>query len=179
MYIQPCCIATELPPIARQPFAYFQSNGDWLLTDLMASVSQLVPGSVCLITIPEVDVFLLRTLSNYFEKGWFKALLLVTNKNQAALVRNELEPYLDRVCYTFDAHVLDGMFALTNFSRFLAIQGAMLTKKDFTLCQYSSSYGNDAELFKSATEAILPKLKMTTVLPCSHELIVKLLNKKF
>lgn len=179
MYIQPCCINNELPPIARQPFAYFQSNGDWLLKDLMAAVGQLVPDAVCLITIPEVDVFTLRTLNTYLVKGWFKALLLVTNKPQTELVKNELAGNLDKVCYTFDSHILDGVFALTDFHRFLHIQGPLLLQTDFTLCMYSSSYGTDAGLFKSATEAITPKLKLTTVLPNKNELIVKLLNKKY
>ena len=84
MYIQPCCIEKEIPQLMRkQPFSFFQSNGDWTVQDLLKAVGSLVPHAVCLLAIPEADVFLLRTLRTYLSKGWLRALVLVTPPRKA------------------------------------------------------------------------------------------------
>ena len=91
MYIQPCCIEKELPELLRkQPFCFFQSNGDWTVRDLMKAVSEMVPHAMCLMAIPEVDVYLLRTLRTYLSKGWYRGLVLVTAEPQGELVRQEM-----------------------------------------------------------------------------------------
>lgn len=179
MYIQPCCIDKELPPIAKQPVAYFQSNGDWLLSDLLSSIAYLVPGSVCLITIPEVDVYLLRTLNTYLEKGWFSALMLVTNINQTELVRGELGKHIDRVQYGSDSHLLDGCLALTNFGQHLVVLGPLLLTKDFTYCQYSSSYARTPDLYGQAIESITPKLKLSATIRSKNEWVQKILKRDY
>lgn len=190
MYIQPCCINQELPPIARQPFSFFQSNGDWTVDKLMASVSQLVENAVCVMVIPEVNVFLLRTLNTYLAKDWYKSIILLTTSNQAEMVRAEFGSNISRVLYAHHKQVADGQFALTNFKHYLVIQGPLLLENDFTLCSYSSSYGNSNDSngerakqtvssFKAAFDAVIPRLRMHTDIASDNELIQKLINLDF
>lgn len=190
MYIQPCCIDKELPPIARQPFSFFQSNGDWTVDKLMSSVSQLVENAVCVLVIPEVDVFLLRTLNTYLAKDWYKSIILLTANNQTEMVRAEFGSNISRVLYAHHKQVTDGQFGLTNFKKHLMIQGPMLIANDFTLCSYSSSFvsSNDKDekraklsvsSFKSALDAIIPRLRMHADIASDDELIQKLITLDF
>lgn len=190
MYIQPCCIDKELPPIARQPFAFFQSNGDWTVEKLMKAISQLVEGSVCVLVLPEVNVFLLRTLNTYLAKEWYKSLILLTADNQAAMVRAEFGRNLPRVQYAHHKQVMDGQFLLTNFKQHLVVQGPLLLDNDFTLCNYSSSFGNiydkDSDraaltmsAFKASLDAVIPRLRMHTDIASDDEQIHKLISLDF
>lgn len=180
MYIQPCCIEKELPELMRkQPFSFFQSNGDWTVQDLMKSVGQLVPHAVCLLALPEADVFLLRTLRTYLSKGWLRALVLVTAEPQGELVKAELQSYLPLVTYANHNQVQDGLLALTDFGKFLVVQGAMLTEKDFTLCQYTGYFGTSGEVFASAVEAVCARAKMGAFIKSPHEDIQSLLDKEY
>ena len=180
MYIQPCCIEKELPELLKkQPFSFFQSNGDWTVQDLMKAVSSLVPTSVCLLALPQVDVFLLRTLRTYLSKGWYRALVLVTAEPQGELVKQELNSMLPLVTYANHNQVQDGMLALTDFGKFLVIQGAMLTEKDFSLCQYAGFYGPSSTMFASAVEAVCARAKMGAFIRSPHADITSLLNKEY
>lgn len=179
MYIQPCCVDKELPPIVKQPFAFFQSNGDWDVSKLMSSVSYLIENPVCLMVIPEVNVFLLRTLNTYLEKDWYRSLCLLTAVNQTGLVKAEFGKNISCVHYANSKQVMDGQFALTNLYRHLVVQGPLLIENDFTLCNYSSFCGTDAGVFKSALEAAIPRLRMNATVTSDDELIVKLLSLDF
>lgn len=178
MYIEPCCIDKQLPPVVRQPFAFFQSNGDWAVQKLMSAVSHMVPESVCILVIPSVDVSLLRVLNHYLSRGWYKAVMLLTAENQEDLVRRELSGMLDRVHYAIDNHVLDGQLILTSDGLTLAIQGAMLLEPDFSLCSYSSAYGNDLRILQEVTDAIIPIFRLHTVISSENEEVVAILERK-
>lgn len=180
MYIQPCCIEKEIPQMMRkQPFSFFQSNGDWTVQDLLKAVGSLVPHAVCLLAIPEADVFLLRTLRTYLSKGWLRALVLVTSTPQGELVKQEMGSMLPLMTYASHDQVQDGLLALTDFGRFLVVQGAMLTEKDFSLCQYAGFYGPSSEVFASAVEALTARAKMGAFIRSPHEDIRSLLNKEY
>lgn len=180
MYIQPCCIEKELPELMRkQPFSFFQSNGDWTVRDLLKSVGQLVPHAVCLLAIPEADVFLLRTLRTYLTKGWLRGLVLVTAEPQGELVKAEMSSMLPLVTYANHDQVQDGLLALTDFGRFLVVQGAMLTEKDFSLCQYAGYYGPGSQVFASAVEAVSARAKMGAFIKSPHADIKSLLDKEY
>ena len=132
MYIQPCCIEKEIPQLMRkQPFSFFQSNGDWTVQDLLKAVGSLVPHAVCLLAIPEADVFLLRTLRTYLSKGWLRALVLVTSTPQGELVKQEMGSMLPLMTYASHDQVQDGLLALTDFGRFLVVQGGDAYRKGF------------------------------------------------
>ena len=180
MYIQPCCIEKELPQLLKQhPFCFFQSNGDWTTQDLMKAVSCLVNHAVVLLAIPEVDVYLLRTLRTYLSKGWYRGLVLVTAEPQGELVKAEMGSMLPLVTYANHHQVQDGLLALTDFGKFLVVQGAMLTEKDFSLCQYAGYYGTDGKVFASAVEAVSARAKMGAFIVSPHEDIRSLLNKEY
>lgn len=179
MYIQPCCIEKELPALLRQsPFAFFQSNGDWLATDLMKSVSCLVSGAVALIAIDEADVFLLRTLRTYLAKDWYRGVILCTARQQTEQVESELAGYLDRVTYVGNPQIVDGMFALANASRYLVVQGPLLAEKDFSLCQYAGYFGSEAAPFRAATEALTAKVKTSAFLRSKDEWVEAVIHKR-
>ena len=160
MYVQPCCIEKELPQLLRErPFTFFQSNGDWTVKDLMKAVAYLVPDATCLLSIPEVDVYLLRLLHMYLLKGWYRNMVLVTRESQEALVRSVFGDSLPNVTYTSNNQVMDGVFALSNGNSRLLIQGPLLTEIDFTLCQYAGYYGTDSAVFYGGIEALIAKVR--------------------
>lgn len=180
MYIQPCCIEKELPELLRkQPFAFFQSNGDWTTADLMKAVSCMVQNALCILSLPEVDVYLLRTLRTYLSKGWFRGLVLITAEPQAELVKSEMGGMLQLVTYVNNYQIQDGMFALTDFLNFIVIQGAMLTEKDFSLCLYSAYRGKDPNVFASAVESLTTKAKIGAFIKSQNEDIKSLLDKDY
>ena len=180
MYIQPCCIEKELPQLLKQQsFCFFQSNGDWQVTDLMKSVSCLIPHSLILLAIPEVDVFLLRTIRTYLSKGWYRGFVLLTSSPQAELVKSEMGNLIQLVSYANHYQVQDGMLALTDFNKYLVIQGAMLLEKDFSLCKYTAYYGTEPRLFASAIEAETARVKMGAFIKSPYEDIKSLLDKDY
>jgi len=178
-YIEPCCIDKQLPPVLKQPFAFFQSGGDWTVIDLMKAASYLVEKAVCVLVIPEVDVFLLRKLNTYLVKGWYEGVVLLTNTNQADLVLSEFGSNISQVHYATSAQVADGQFALTNFSNHLLVQGPMLLEKDFILSNYSSYSGGSSSLFKAALEAAIPKLRLHPLIESDNEQVKNLLDFKW
>lgn len=178
-YIEPCCIDKQLPPVLKQPFAFFQSGGDWTVAELMKAASFLVEKAVCVLVIPEVDVFLLRKLNTFLVKKWYEGVVLLTNTNQADLVLSEFGSNIPRVHYATSPQVADGQFALTNFSNHLLIQGPMLLEKDFILSNYSSSMSSYSELFKAGLEAAIPKLRLHPIIESGNEKVKELLDFKW
>ena len=179
MYIQPCCINRELPELMRAtPFTFFQSNGDWVLKDLMAAVGFLVPECTCLIAIPEVDVFLLRVLNTYLMKGWYRSLVLLTHDNQEGLVREVLSVSMEKVTYACNKQLMDGAFALSNGKHHLLVQGPLLLEKDFTLCQYAGYFGSDAAVLYSGIESLTAKVKTGAFVRSEEEMCLRMLNKR-
>lgn len=180
MYIQPCCIEKELPAmLKKQPFCFFQSNGDWVTQDLMKAVSYIVPHAIVLLAIPSIDVYLLRSLRTYLSKGWYRGLVLLTSEPQSDLVKKEMGNMLPLVTYANNNQIQDGLLALTDFGQFLVIQGAMLTEKDFSLCSYAGYFGKDSSVFASAVEALLARAKMGAFIVSPNEDIRSLLNKDY
>ena len=79
---------------------------------------------------------------------------------------------------------LDGYIArhynqTTDFGKFLVVQGAMLTEKDFSLCQYAGYYGPGSQVFASAVEAVSARAKMGAFIVSPHEDIRSLLQKEY
>lgn len=177
MYVQPCCISKELPALVKGGTRFFQSNGDWTLQDMMSAVSCLVPKAAALVSLPETDVFLLRAFRTYLSRGWFRSLLLLTGSPQSDLVNEELSPVISGVSYASSHQVQDGVFALTDGSVFMVVQGPMLLEKDFSLCQYAVYYGVDKEVFFSAVEALTAKLHTSAFLRSEEELAKRILRK--
>ena len=176
MYIEPCCIDKQLPALIRRSqggFCFFQTNGDCDLKKLLDSVSHMasgVGGHVLVLTIPEVDITMLRTLAYYFRRGWTRALLLLTRAVQTELIQTELADYIDHIHYAADPLIIDGQLAILSTSTVpepaegqgssgLIIQGAMLSQPDFSLSLYSAWLGTDRDIIRSAIDPAIAKLK--------------------
>lgn len=179
MYIEPCCFDKQLRSMSRQPIAYFQTNGDVLVSSFLKALMQCVPGGMLILTMPQVDVPLLRKLYTYLVKDWLSAVVLLTSTDQTELIRGEFGDKIDRVHYAFHSQVIDGQLAMTNFSDCLVLQGAMLIEKDFSLCNYSLSCNRNAEMFKSALHGTVPRLRQQPVIKSEHQDVLKFLALDF
>lgn len=180
MYIEPCCIDRRLPELLeKEPFCFFQSNGDWTVTDLMKAVSWLAEGGVALLAVPDADVFLLRSLCTYLAKGWYRALVLVTREDRTELVRRETGSMLPSVHYAFDSRLEGGMLALTDFDRYLAVQGPMPVEKDFRLCHYAAYYGRSYGTFLGCVEAVLSVARTSPAIRSGNDLVGRFLKRQF
>ena len=197
MYIEPCCIDKQLPALIRRSqggFCFFQTNGDCDLKKLLDSVSHMasgVGGHVLVLTVPEVDITMLRTLAYYFRRGWTRALLLLTRAVQTELIQTELADYIDHIHYAADPLIIDGQLAILSTSTVpepaegqgssgLIIQGAMLSQPDFSLSLYTAWLGTDRDIIRSAIDPAIAKLKAKPQIDHSqHPEVARILERNF
>lgn len=161
-YQEPCCIDKNLPLALRdnKGMLFFQTSGDVLLGHLLKSVSYMAGDShVLVISVPEVDINFMRILKHYMDRGWTKALCLLTQSAQDNLVTEELGPHIDKVQYASDPLILDGLLAIVGAEKAVVIQGAILSKKDFSLCHYAAWTGSDKAVLQQAIDPLIAKLK--------------------
>ena len=188
-YIEPCCIENQLPPLIKRGTTFFQTNGDVTLRKLLDATTPLIgtEGHTMVLTVPEVDIELLRTLAYYLRRDITKRLLLLTRTAQKELVESELAEWIDRVKYAADPLVIDGQLALiggdvtTGSGDFvtsgeaatategeapkcLIIQGAMLSQTDFSLSLYTAWLGDDMETVHAAIDPALAKLRTKAII---------------
>ena len=187
-YIEPCCIDRQLPQLIKQSragFCFFQTSGDVSLEKLLGAVSHMasgVGGHILILTVPEVDIPMLRTLAYYFRRGWTQALLLLTREVQTALIESELADYLASVHYAADPLIIDGQLAIidTAEARALIIQGAMLSQPDFSLSLYTAWLGTDPDTIRAALDPAIAKLKTKPLIDRSTQpLVARVLDRKF
>ena len=204
MYIEPCCIDKQLPALIRRSqggFCFFQTNGDCDLKKLLDSVSHMasgVGGHVLVLTLPEVDITMLRTLAYYFRRGWTRALLLLTRAVQTELIQTELADYIDHIHYAADPLIIDGQLAILSaltvpvvrqahqpdtvpeLVEGLIIQGAMLSQPDFSLSLYTAWLGTDRDIIRSAIDPAIAKLKAKPQIDHSqHPEVARILERNF
>lgn len=196
MWIEPCCADRQLPSAiknAKGGFCFFQTNGDVLLETLLKSVSYLAgSGHTLLLSVPEADIRLLRTLNQYMTRGWTKAVLLLSQSPQEDLVSSELAANIDKVQYASDPMILDGLLAIIPArpsptptqtgaeNKAVVIQGAILSKQDFSLCHYAAWYGRDREILQQAIDPLIAKLKTKARIDHKENPDVAIiLNRKF
>ena len=197
MYIEPCCIDKQLPALIRRSqggFCFFQTNGDCDLKKLLDSVSHMASGGgghVLVLTIPEVDITMLRTLAYYFRRGWTRALLLLTRAVQTELIQTELADYIDHIHYAADPLIIDGQLAILSTSTVpepaegqgssgLIIQGAMLSQPDFSLSLYTACLTTDRDIIRSAIDPAIAKLKAKPQIDHSqHQEVARILERNF
>lgn len=159
--IEPCCIDRQLPTLLRSNGVYhfFSSNGDWTFEKLMSAVSYMVSGGVMVLAIPEVDVFLLRTIRTYIVKGWYRGVILLTSNNQEELVTTELGKYQSSVVYVHDERYKLSQFALNDGEHSLVIQGPLLLEMDNHYSTYSAYFGKDAGAFVNAMGGVISRVR--------------------
>ncbi len=202
MYIEPCCIDKQLPALIRRSqggFCFFQTNGDCDLKKLLDSVSHMASGGgghVLVLTVPEVDITMLRTLAYYFRRGWTRALLLLTRAVQTELIQTELADYIDHIHYAADPLIIDGQLVILSAltvptstvpepaegqgSSGLIIQGAMLSQPDFSLSLYTAWLGTDRDIIRSAIDPAIAKLKAKPQIDHSqHPEVARILERNF
>ena len=195
-YIEPCCIDRQLPGLIKQSragFCFFQTNGDVTLEKFLGAVSHMasgVGGHVLMLTVPEVDIPMLRTLAYYFRRGWTQALLLLTREAQTALIESELADYLASVHYAADPLIIDGQLAIIESvasaavpqqpAKALIIQGAMLSQPDFSLSLYTAWLGTDTDTIRAAIDPAIAKLKTKPLLDRSQQpQVARVLQRQF
>lgn len=187
-YIEPCCIDSQLPGLirgSRGGFCFFQTSGDVTLEKFLGAVSHMASGAgghVLVLTVPEVDIQMLRTLAYYFRRGWTQALLLLTREAQASLIEGELSDWIDRVHYAADPLIIDGQLAIidTTATKALIIQGAMLSQPDFSLSLYAAWLGSDPDMIRTALDPAIAKLKTKPLLDRSlHPQVARVLARQF
>ena len=195
-YIEPCCIDRQLPGLIKQSragFCFFQTNGDVTLEKLLGAVSHMasgVGGHILMLTVPEVDIPMLRTLAYYFRRGWTQALLLLTREAQTALIESELADYLASVHYAADPLIIDGQLAIIESvasaavpqqpAKALIIQGAMLSQPDFSLSLYAAWLGTDTDTIRAAIDPAIAKLKTKPLLDRSQQpQVARVLQRQF
>lgn len=209
-YIEPCCIDRQLPGLIKQSragFCFFQTNGDVTLEKLLGAVSHMasgVGGHILMLTVPEVDIPMLRTLAYYFRRGWTQALLLLTREAQTALIESELADYLASVHYAADPLIIDGQLAIMEVkaqteadtaqaeaesvasavpqqpAKALIIQGAMLSQPDFSLSLYAAWLGSDTDTIRAAIDPAIAKLKTKPLLDRSQQpQVARVLQRQF
>jgi len=161
MYIEPCCIDSQLPKLLREhPMVFFQSNGDWNVSKLMKAVACMVDGHDILLALPEVDIDLLRFLYYWFGRGWINHLSLITTNDQSDLIRQELPDRLKNISYCYDWLIIDSLICLYGEKNSLVIQGPMLLKTDYSLSLYSAYFGKDNNMVSQAVEPFESKLRI-------------------
>lgn len=178
-YIEPCCCDRQLPVLLRERrTAFFQTNGDVTVQKFMGAVGCMAgqPSELWLM-LPAVDFALLRTLRQWFQRGWISSLHLLTQENQetevmaelgeAALANTPAECTAGAVDYAHDPLVIDGLLAFIGPEHVVAIQGAMLTKVDFSLSLYAASFGPRQKYFdapdgkvRMMLEPVISKMKI-------------------
>lgn len=189
MYLEPCCIAKDLPKLLKENTfrdksgrtrnaVCFQSGGDWTVTDLLKAVTCLADKGILILAMPEVDENLLRTVSTYLSRDWCKELLLVTHEGQEQLVRESLAGHLEKVTYSVNKGLYEGFLGLFNGLKCVAVNGPMLLDKSFSICLYSAMYGDDPDIIYSATDAFRPLLRMNSVIKGGGTLTEEFLNHK-
>ena len=195
-YIEPCCIDRQLPGLIKQSragFCFFQTSGDVTLEKLLGAVSHMASGAgghILMLTVPEVDIPMLRTLAYYFRRGWTQALLLLTREAQTALIESELADYLASVHYAADPLIIDGQLAIIESvasaavpqqpAKALIIQGAMLSQPDFSLSLYTAWLGTDTDTIRAAIDPAIAKLKTKPLLDRSQQpQVARVLQRQF
>jgi len=186
-YIEPCCCDRQLPVLLRERrTAFFQTNGDVTVQKFMGAVGCMAgqPSELWLM-LPQVDLALLRTLRQWFQRGWISSLHLLTQENQEADVMAELGEAAQcaavaqqpteqaAVDYAHDPLVLDGLLAFIGTEHVVAIQGAMLTQVDFSLSLYAASFGPRQKYFDASDgkvrmmlEPVISKMKIKARKKC-------------
>ena len=195
-YIEPCCIDRQLPGLIKQSragFCFFQTSGDVTLEKLLGAVSHMASGAgghILMLTVPEVDIPMLRTLAYYFRRGWTQALLLLTREAQTALIESELADYLASVHYAADPLIIDGQLAIIESvasaavpqqpAKALIIQGAMLSQPDFSLSLYAAWLGSDTDTIRAALDPAIAKLKTKPLIDRSQQpQVARVLQRQF
>ena len=195
-YIEPCCIDRQLPGLIKQSragFCFFQTSGDVTLEKLLGAVSHMASGAgghILMLTVPEVDIPMLRTLAYYFRRGWTQALLLLTREAQTALIESELADYLASVHYAADPLIIDGQLAIIESvasaavpqqpAKALIIQGAMLSQPDFSLSLYAAWLGSDTDTIRAAIDPAIAKLKTKPLIDRSQQpQVARVLQRQF
>lgn len=164
MYIEPCCIARQLPKLIREGISFFQTSGDICVRDFLQAVSSMCGTDLHLtLMLPAADAQLVRTLAHYFFQEWITRLTLLTHDDQTGLLTAGLAQYADRIEYVHDPLILDGLLCIRGTDGTLIMQGAMLPQIDYGFSLYSVWFGRDKDVVEAATEAVKAKVRVKGV----------------
>lgn len=175
-YIEPCCADRQMPQLLRgHKTAFFQTAGDVTVQKMMKAVSHMAGSEMEMVLVLQaVDIRLLRYIKQYFTKGWFTSLLLMTLEDQQQMVTAELKGL--KVTYACDQTITDGLLAFvpaTNASasgKTVIIHGRMLLKVEPAFCQYAIYAGTNTDVIDGALAAVRSKVKVAML---SEKRIVK------
>ena len=163
-YIEPCCCDRQLPALLKgHKTAFFQTAGDVTVQKMMKAVSHLAGSQMEMVLVAQaVDIRLLRYIKQYFTKGWFKSLLLLTLEDQQEMVTAELKGL--KVTYACDQTITDGLLAFVPVSdasnKTVIIHGKMLLNVEPGFCQYTMYAGSNEEIISGALSAVRSKARL-------------------
>ena len=113
--------------------------------------------------------------------GGIESFMLLTKEDQTELVKSIMNG-MDCVIYAHHPMILDGLMVCMEDSMNIIIQGAMLTQRDDSLCQYACSadtgYVSDKgnNRIKECLSGILPKFRIYSTIKSNNQYIQKILN---
>lgn len=202
-YIEPCCAEWHLPVLIRESrgFCFFQTAGDVTIEKLYQATASLVGNEpkTMLLVVPEADLPLMRFLAYAFRRSWIRALLLLTQGAQTALVETELQDNLAAVHYAADPMVMDGLCVIVNeelriknegfaaaqggdaqSGKALILQGPVLSHVDPSVCQYVACLTTSNDTVRQATDAVVAKLRLKPLIDHSdNEAVAAVLKRQF
>ena len=130
-FVEPCCVANQLPQLLRNSkgHALFQTNGDVTIEKLMQAACCMASSGFgeYWIVVKAVDVVLMRFLRHWMQRGWIRQLHLLTATDQRELVAEELGEEQMALCdYGWREGLSLEAFIVVGESESMVAQGEML-----------------------------------------------------
>lgn len=158
MYIEPCCIQTQLPQLLKQPVAHFHSNSDWTASQLLLTLISAEPTDELTVILPSVDIEFLRTLAFVMAHlTWVKHLTLITQGAEQEEIKAQLQPYADRLTVVEDV-VSFRAISLKSNKRYIVLQGSVNLEKSRSMQAFTVT--TTQELYNQFMETILPRIRV-------------------
>lgn len=143
LFMPPCCVDKKLPKAvmqAPQRMLTFYTQGDVTMEKFYKAISYLlIEQQVMVVAMPTVLGETLVFLQQCFEREWISHLVLSTNKDCSNLMERYLEPYKDKILYSFNRNVSaqSSHMVLYNKDRALTLSGPMYDRPSRSLSAYS------------------------------------------
>lgn len=152
-FIEPCCVASQLPQLLRNSkgHALFQTNGDVTIEKLMQAACCMANSGFgeYWIAVKAVDVVLMRFLRHWMQRGWIRQLHLLTATDQRELVAEELGEEQMALCdYGWREGLSLEAFIVVGESESMVAQGEMLLqpRTEAVMTAYSASVGPNSRM---------------------------------
>lgn len=158
---EPCCIENTLPILLRQyGLVTWQSNGDVTFEKIMKAVACMAGNELnIIVAVPVIDVPMLRYLRWFQQRGWLKALTVLTQKQQTGLIRGEM---LTGIPLTVRSHksITEGVLIIKGEKQTVIVQGSLHSGVVAAMEYYTTYCGNDADRIAMLTNTVNARLQV-------------------